>query len=88
MLFNIFINNLIDWAECILSKFTANTKLEGMANTPEGCADIQRDLDSLAQWTAWNLMKSKKRKCKALHLGRNNSRHPYIMGTKQVESRE
>lgn len=67
MLFNIFINDLVDGAECILSKFTDHPKLD----TSEGHAAIQMDLNSLENWTEWNLMKLSKRKYTGLHLGRN-----------------
>lgn len=45
MLFHIFINGLDDGAECTLSKF-ADTKLEGVADTPESCC-IEMDLHRL-----------------------------------------
>jgi len=51
--------------------------LSFMADTLEGCAAIQRDLDGLASWAERNLVKFNKGKCRVLHLGRNNPIHQY-----------
>ena len=72
MLFNIFINDLDDGAECTLSKFGDYTKVGGMADIPEGHAAIQRDLNRLKKWANRNLKKFNKGKCKLLNRGRNN----------------
>ena len=62
------------------------TKLGGAADTPEGCAASQRDLNRLERWEESNLMKSNTGKCRILHLGKNNPRHQYRLGADLPES--
>ncbi|PKU46414.1 rna-directed dna polymerase from mobile element jockey-like [Limosa lapponica baueri] len=77
VLFNIFINHLDEGTECIHSMFTDGTPV---ADTPEGCATIQQDLDRLGCWAERNLMKFKNSKCRVLPLGKNNSMHWHRLG--------
>ena len=85
-MFNLFINNMDDGTECTLCKFADDTKLGGVADTPEGHADIQRDLDRPEGCAERNLIKFNKGKCRVLHLGRNNPKHPYKLEADLLES--
>ena len=84
--FDIFINDMDGGTECTLSKFADDTKLGEVADTPEGCATIQRDPNKLENWAERNLMRFNKGKLKVLHPGRNNARHQYMLGADWLES--
>jgi len=60
-LFNIFISDLNKWMESTLSKFADDTKLEGLADTFQGCAAIQQDLNRLESWAGRKVMSFNKR---------------------------
>ena len=63
VLFNLFTSALDEGTECALSTFAGDTALGGVAETPAGCAAIQRDLGRLESWVERNL-KFNKVNCK------------------------
>lgn len=81
-LFNLFINNLDDGEQCTLRKFTDNTKLGGVAKSPKSHAVIQHNLDRLSDKN----LKVQQGKLEVLHMGKNNSRHQYMLWVTQTES--
>ena len=54
--------------------FAHDTKLGRVADSPEGNAAIQKDLDRLERWAKKNVIKFN-RKCGLLQLERNNPRY-------------
>jgi len=80
--FYIFIND--NGVECTLSKSADKTKL-GVADTLNGCAAIQRDLDRLEKWANRNL-KLSKGKFQFLNLRRSKPGHKYRLGSNSPKS--
>lgn len=55
-----------------------HTKLAGVADTPDGCAVIHRDLDQLEKWAGRSHMKLNTGKCQVLW--RSNPMHEDKLG--------
>lgn len=69
------------WMESTLSKFADDTKLRGVADTQQGCAAVQRDLNRQEKWADQNLMQLNKAHCIfLLHLWRNSPTHQHLLG--------
>ncbi|GAB0206125.1 mitochondrial enolase superfamily member 1 [Grus japonensis] len=86
VLLYIFFNDLDYEAECTLSTSADDMELGGVADTPEGCAAIQKDLERLEKLSDRHFMRFNKGKCKVLHLRRNDPRHQYMLRATQLES--
>lgn len=69
ILFNIFISDNDSGIDCILRKFSHDTKLCGIVFSLEGRDAIQRNLDRLEEWSHANLMKFNRTKVLQLGLG-------------------
>ncbi|PKU42337.1 rna-directed dna polymerase from mobile element jockey- hypothetical protein [Limosa lapponica baueri] len=85
LLFNIFVSDMDNGIECMVSKFANDTKLQGAVNTLEGRDAIQRDLGRLETWACANLTRFNKAKCKVPHVGWGNPKHKYRLGRKCIE---
>lgn len=76
LLFYLHINELDNKEECMLRKFTGDTKPGGEADTPECCSIIPSNLDKLENWASRNIMKFNKWKYQVLHQEKNNPMEP------------
>jgi len=79
ILFLIYINDLDSGIKNWILKFADDTRIFGaIKNTDDQCM-MQKDLNTLLQWTKEWQMLFNVEKCKVMHLGRNNMQYDYTL---------
>jgi len=78
-LFTLYIHDLEEETECIISKFGDNTKLGGRVSCEEAAEMLQHDLDRLSVWASALQMQYNVDKCEIIHFGRNNRKTDYYL---------
>jgi hypothetical protein len=85
-LFKIKIDNIdavVEKLVALLLKFADDTKGEKIKRSRRDAEEMQMALDLLSDWAREWGMRFNEKKCKILHLGKNNPKHEYFMnGTK------
>ena len=80
VLFLIFINDLGNGLESLLSVFADDTKLYSRIKDGTCGAALQRSIDKLNEWAHKWQMSFNGEKCSVMHLGKNNPRIQYFLG--------
>jgi len=85
VLFLLYINDLDDNIESLVTKFADDTKLCRIVNGYNDGSLMQSDLDKIVQWSNIWQMSFNVKKCKTMHLGKRNIGEDYRMGDITIE---
>ena len=78
-LFTLYIDDLEEETECIISRFADDTKLDGRMSCEEDAEMLQCDLARLCVWaSAWQ-MQYNVDKCEVFYFGSNNRKTDYYL---------
>ena len=83
-MFLLFINDPPDniISHCLL--FADDLKIYCCVNDQSDSASLQRDIDSILNWATKNRLSFNDKKCQVLHLGFNNSKFSYFLGSTRL----
>eukprot|EP00061_Rhincodon_typus_P004217 g22023.t1 len=68
----IYINDLDENVQGMISKFADDIKIDGIVDSEEGYRKLQQDLDLLEKWAEKWHMEFNIDKCEVLHFGKSN----------------
>ena len=85
-MFTIYINDLEQNIKSHILKFADDSKLWGAADNSLDRALIQKDLDTLGEWSNKNQMPFNINKCKIMHIGKNNIKWNYTLLNHKITS--
>ena len=81
------INDLEEEVVSKVFKFADDTKFFRQVNDTVDALGMQEDLDRLVEWADKWQMQFNVSKCKVMHVGKKNPRHPYYMSRSGVRLR-
>lgn len=79
ILFTLFVNDLPQKINSIISMFADDTKLYLPLTSDNSHAELVADLNYLQMWAEQMQMKFHPSKCKVMHMGKNNPHKDYVM---------
>eukprot|EP00061_Rhincodon_typus_P002278 g17064.t1 len=79
LLFVIYINDLDENVQSMISKFADDTKIVRIMDSEEGYQKLQQDLDQLGKWAEKVQMEFKIDKCELLHFGKSNQDRSFMV---------
>ena len=80
ILFSLYVNDIDEGVLAFLRKFVDDTKMASIIENEEDAMALQRDIDTMVEWSRKWAMVFNVGKCKVLHIGRRNKKFEYKMG--------
>ena len=88
-LFDIFIDDIRKVVmDALIRMFADDTKVALKITNEEDRQKMQKIINNLVEWAEKWAMRFNAKKCKILHVGRNNPRYEYFMGDTKIEEAE